>query len=92
VLEKLANEVTKLTPASREILQQLLEELVTLDAGVATYDAQLAQAHPVWQWLMTIPGLGELTATGSGGSGERCLSVQTWEPVCRLAGGGPTAT
>ena len=48
------------------MFQQLLEELTGLDARVATYDAQLAQVaqtHPVCQRLMTIPGLGELTAT-----------------------------
>jgi transposase len=66
VPEKLANEATKLTPSSQELFQQLLEELAALDARIATYDAQLAQVaqtHPVCQRLMTIPGLGELTAT-----------------------------
>jgi transposase len=66
VLEKLANEATKLTPSSQELFQQLLEELAALDARIAAYDAQLAQVaqtHPVCQRLMTIPGLGELTAT-----------------------------
>src|SRR5207248_4642390 len=66
VLEKLASEETKLTPASLELFRQLLEELAALDARVATYDAQLAQVaqtHPVCQRLLTIPGLGELTAT-----------------------------
>ena len=66
VLEKLANEATKLTPSSQELFQQLLEELAALDTRIATYDAQLAQVaqtHPVCQRLMTIPGLGELTAT-----------------------------
>jgi transposase len=66
VLEKLATEDAKLTPLSLELFRQLLEELGTLEARVATYDAQLAQvaqAHPVCQRLMTIPGLGELTAT-----------------------------
>jgi transposase len=62
----LATEETKLTAHSRALFQQLLEELAALDARIATYDAQLAQvaqAHPVCQRLMTIPGLGELTAT-----------------------------
>jgi len=66
VLEKLATEDAKLTPHSLALFQQLLEELATLEARVATYDAQLAQVaqtHPVCQRLMTIPGLGELTAT-----------------------------
>jgi len=66
VQEKVATEDTKLTAHSRALFQQLLEELATLDARVALYDtqlAQVAQAHPVCQRLMTIPGLGELTAT-----------------------------
>jgi len=66
VLEKWATEDAKLTPHSLALFQQLLEELATLEARVATYDAQLAQVaqtHPVCQRLMTIPGLGELTAT-----------------------------
>jgi transposase len=66
VLEKLATEEAKLTPHSLALFQQLLEELAALEARVATYDAQLAQVaqtHPVCQRLLTIPGLGELTAT-----------------------------
>ena len=55
-----------MTPHSLALFQQLLEELAALDARMATYDAQLAQVaqtHPVCQRLLTIPGLGELTAT-----------------------------
>ena len=66
VLEKLATDDAKLTPQSLRLFPQLLEELGALEARVATYDAQLAQVaqrHPVCQRLMTIPGLGELTAT-----------------------------
>jgi transposase len=66
VLKKLATEDAKLTPLSRELFQRLLEELGALEARVATYDAQLtqvAQTHPVCQRLLTIPGLGDLTAT-----------------------------
>jgi transposase len=66
VLEKLATEDAQLTPHSLGLFRQLLEELDALEARVATYDAQLAQVaqtHPVCQRLMTIPGLGELTAT-----------------------------
>src|SRR5215217_1014267 len=46
--------------------KHVLEELTALESRVAPYDAQLAQVaqmHPVCQRLMTIPGLGELTAT-----------------------------
>jgi transposase len=66
VVEQLATEGAKLTPPSLALFQQLLEELATLEARVATCDAQLAQVaqtHPVCQRLMTMPGLGELTAT-----------------------------
>jgi len=66
VLEKLTTEAAKLTPHSLELFRQLLEELAALESRVAPYDAQLAQVaqmHPVCQRLMTIPGLGELTAT-----------------------------
>lgn len=66
VLEKLASEEAKLTPQSLALFEQLLEELEALEKRVATYDAKLAQVaktHPVCQRLMTIPGLGELTAT-----------------------------
>jgi transposase len=66
VQEKVATEETKLTAHSRALFQQLLEEVATLDARVALYDtqwAQVAQAHPVCQRLMPIPGLGALMAT-----------------------------
>ena len=66
VLEKLATEDAKLTPHSRGLFRQLLEELGALEARVATDEAQLArvaQMHPVCQRLLTIPGVGELTAT-----------------------------
>ena len=66
VLETLVTEKAKLTPQSLALFQQLLEELAALDAREATYDtqlAQVAQTHPVCPRLMTIPGLGELTAT-----------------------------
>jgi len=65
VLEQLTTEDAKLTPHSLGLFRQLLEELDALEARVATYEAQLAQVaqtHPVCQRLMTIPGLGALTA------------------------------
>src|SRR5262249_22198587 len=66
VLEKLATEATQLTPSGLTLFQQLREALAALEAGGATSDAQLtqgAQTHPVCQRLLTMPGLGELTAT-----------------------------
>ena len=65
VLEKLTTEAATLTPHSLALFRQLLEELAALASRVATYDAplaQVAQTHPVCQRLMTIPGLGALTA------------------------------
>jgi transposase len=65
-LEQCATEAAKLPPHSLALFQQLLEELAALEARVAPSDAQLAQVaqtHPVCQRLLTIPGLGELTAT-----------------------------
>jgi len=66
LLEQLAMDASPLTPMRWGLCQQLAEELTALDTRVASYDAQLAQvaqSHPVCQWLRTIPGLGELTAT-----------------------------
>jgi transposase len=51
---------------SQALFQQLEEELAAIEERLARYDAQLtrlARSHPVCQRLMTIPGLGELTAT-----------------------------
>jgi transposase IS116/IS110/IS902 family protein len=51
---------------SQVLFQQLAEELAAI-AGRLTCDAaqltRLARSHPVCQRLMTMPGLGELTAT-----------------------------
>jgi transposase len=66
VLAKVATEDAKLTPQSLGLFRRLREELDALEARVATSDAplaQVAQTPPVCPRLMTIPGLGELTAT-----------------------------
>jgi transposase len=66
VLATLAANEAKLTSMSQALFQQLEEELAAIEERLARYDAQLtrlARSHPVCQRLMTIPGLGELTAT-----------------------------
>ncbi len=65
-LATLAANEAKLTPMSQVLCQQLAQELAAIEERLARYDAQLtrlARGHPVCQRLMTIPGLGELTAT-----------------------------
>jgi transposase len=66
VVGKLEAEKAKLTPLSQEMFGKLVEELAVLEKQLA-YDQEkleaLAQSHPECQRLMTIPGMGPLTAT-----------------------------
>jgi transposase len=66
VVGKLASEKDKLTPLSQEMFWQLVEEFATLEEQLA-YDQgkleTLATTHPECQRLMTILGIGPLTAT-----------------------------
>jgi transposase len=66
LLSTLEKEQAKLTELSREVFGQLYEEWLTLEQRLAYYNAKLeaiCQAHPVCQRLLTIPGIGPLTAT-----------------------------
>jgi transposase len=66
VVEKLESEQDKLTPLSQEMFWKLVEEFVALEKQLAYYQEKLealAQSHPECQRLMTIPGIGPLTAT-----------------------------
>ena len=66
VIEKLASEQDKLTPLSQEMFGKLIEEFATLEKQIAYYQAQLdtlATTHPECQRLMTMPGIGPLSAT-----------------------------
>jgi transposase len=66
VVDKLEAEQAKLTSLSQEVFQRLFEELVKGEAEVAYYDEKLlslAAAHPECQRLLTIPGIGPITAT-----------------------------
>ena len=66
VVEKLESEKDKLTALSQEMFWKLVEEFAALEAQLAYYQEKLdtlAQTHPECQRLMTIPGIGPLTAT-----------------------------
>jgi len=66
VVGKLEAAKDKLTPLSQEMVWQLVEEFAALEAQLAYYQEKLdtlAQTHPECQRLMTIPGIGPLTAT-----------------------------
>src|SRR5207253_2992504 len=66
VVEKLESEQDKLTPLSQEMFWKLMEEFVALEKQLAYYQEKLealATTHPECQRLMTIPGVGPLSAT-----------------------------
>jgi transposase len=66
VVGKLEAEKDKLTPLSQEMFWKLVEEFAALEAQLAYYQEKLealAATHPECQRLMTIPGIGPLTAT-----------------------------
>ena len=59
-------EQAKLTPLSQELFYKLFDELIKVEEELAYYDAKLealAQSHPECQRLVTIPGIGPITAT-----------------------------
>src|ERR671937_853255 len=66
VVGKLEAEKDKLPPLSQEMFWQLVDEFAALEKQLAYYQEQLealAPPHPECQRLMTIPGIGPLTAT-----------------------------
>jgi transposase len=66
VVGTLESEKDKLTPLSQEMFWKLVEEFAGLEKQLAYYQeklAALATTHPACQRLMTIPGIGPLTAT-----------------------------
>jgi transposase len=66
VVEKLESEQDKLTPLSQEMFWRLVKEFATLEEHIAAYQEKLdtlAKTHPESQRLMTIPGIGPITAT-----------------------------
>ena len=65
-LATLEAERAKLTSLSTELFGQLYEEFGVLEKRLASYTGKIAAigaAHPVCQRLMTVPGIGPLTAT-----------------------------
>jgi transposase len=66
VVDKLESEKDKLTPLSQELFWKLLEEFAALEQQIA-FDQEklesLAKTHPECQRLMSIPGIGPITAT-----------------------------
>jgi transposase len=63
---KLEAEHAKLTPLSQELFGKLCAEFKKVEAEVAYYDEKLqamAATHPESQRLLTIPGIGPITAT-----------------------------
>src|SRR5256886_11183063 len=66
VVEKLEAEKDKLTPLSQEMFGKLVEEFAALEKQLAYYQEKLealAATHPECQRLMTIAGIGPLSAT-----------------------------
>ena len=66
VVDKLESEKDKLTPLSQELFWKLLEEFAALEQQIAFYQEKLeslAKTHPECQRLMSIPGIGPITAT-----------------------------
>ena len=66
VMEKLESEKDKLTALSQEMFWKLVEAFVELGQPIAYYQEKLeslAKTHPECQRLMTIPGIGPITAT-----------------------------
>jgi transposase len=66
VVAKLEAEKDKLTPLSQEMFGKLVEEFAALEKQLTYYQEKLealATTHPECQRLMTIPGIGPITAT-----------------------------
>jgi transposase len=66
VVGKLEAEKDKLTPLSQEMFWKLVDEFAPLEQQLAYYQEKLealATTHPECQRLMTIPGIGPLSAT-----------------------------
>jgi transposase len=65
-VDKLECEKEKLTSLSQEMFWKLVEEFAALEQQLAFYQEKLdtlAKTHPECQRLMTIPGIGPLSAT-----------------------------
>jgi transposase len=66
LVRTLEAEQTKLTPLSQELFHKLFDEFGRLETELASYQEQLealAHTHPGCQRVLTMPGIGPLTAT-----------------------------
>lgn len=66
MVEKLESEKDKLTPLSQEMFWKLGKEFAILEEQLDSYQEQLetlGKRHPECQRLMTILGIGPITAT-----------------------------
>jgi transposase len=66
VVGKLGSEKDKRTPLSQEMFWKVVDECAALEKQLASYQEKLdalATTHPECQRLMTIPGIGPLSAT-----------------------------
>ena len=66
VVEKLERDKDKLTALGQELFWKLLQEFVDREKRITYYQEKLeglATTHPECQRLMTIPGVGPITAT-----------------------------
>jgi transposase len=96
---KLEAEHAKLTPLSQELFGKLWAEFKQVEAEVAYYDEKLqalATTHPESQRLLTMPGIGPITATaliaavGDGGgftNGRQCAAWLGLVPKQHTTGG-----
>jgi transposase len=65
VVEKLESEQDKLTALSQEMCGKLVKACAALEEQIASYQEKLdtlAKTHPACQRLMTMPGIGPITA------------------------------
>ena len=63
---KLDSEQDKLTPLNQDLFHRLFDELLKVEKEVGYYDKKLesiAVSHPERQRLLSIPGIGPITAT-----------------------------
>ena len=66
IVDKQHEDQAKLTTLSAEVFWQLYDEFRALERRLEYDDekrAAIGQAHPAWQRLQTIPGIGPVTAT-----------------------------
>jgi transposase len=92
LLPRLDQAQAKLTALGRTLFQQLYEEWHALEERLAYYNEPreaIGQAHPVGQRLLTIPGLGPLTATALVAAGNDATHFKHGRQLAAWLGLGP---